>query len=688
MRADVVSLEALLTREEPDGQAGYCAPFHQRGYRWSRRRNWAPFWTHWTNSAEDASLDGVRMNFLGAIVCQEDLDAAERESPDDAVRSFEVLDGQHRILTAMMAAQALRLHALRLGASDLAAALTNMLFDQQHRPRFVAGRASYADQMAALRTPRLEMKPALRLDDALHEAPSALSSAPDALSGLDDDPDAARDPFEGFDRGERLDAAENAADDTEPSSDPETDAERIDAWDWNAPEGATRLRDALGYFFDLIGARVAAARNGRVGARADAAELAELSALANALCTRSTFVLMTLDSSVSPFDVFERLNNLGEPLSALDLVKNNLFRAAERGGLGRPALEALYRRAWRIFDDARNTQFWAATERRGRESRPAQDWFLRVYLSVRDGRSVALADTQSRMQRIAALSADDAETEIEALARGAAAFAEIAGHLDPGPHTNRLDALRRFARFAAEPVLVAMRMHLWSNEEATRQALALLESVAVRRFFTGVGSGRDFDVYVRVARVIQPGASDDGKRCVRELTRRLKAAQRGEFWPKDGAFRAAFATKKLANRNSSHQARDRKAAFRAIFTALEGAVRGADPSEPAGWRPETKTVEHLYPLYGREHWPKISAQESDLLETIGNLTLIDDELNKLMGQSGWAQKRLLIAQDTDLSLNAELIEHRRWRRDWGPVQIKERGRRLAQLAIERWPRPR
>lgn len=299
-----------------------------------------------------------------------------------------------------------------------------------------------------------------------------------------------------------------------------------------------------------------------------------------------------------------------------------------------------------------------------------------------------MSETLERMHEIARGATDDAPGEIEALNRGARAFAEISGWLDPGPHRVRIDALRRFARFSAEPALIAMRMHLWEDQAATRAILAMLESVAVRRFFCDAGSARDYDVYARLARVIGPGAARNGKHCAREVARRLKTAQRGAFWPKDAQFRRAFAAKKLANHNANQQARDRKAVFRAVFEAIDGAARGVDPSEPTPWRQEGRTIEHLFPLHGRDHWPEIAPSERDLLETIGNLTLIDDALNREIGQAPWSIKRTLLAGDSDVALNALLLRDKRWRREWGPQQIRDRGRTLAALAVTRWPRPR
>ncbi|MCI4666001.1 MAG: DUF262 domain-containing protein [Neomegalonema sp.] len=672
MKADVVSLRALFS-----GPHGLAAPFHQRPYRWVLDRNWRPFWAHWRAVADPAAGSGApegrNTNFLGAIVCRNDPDASERDGPDGAVRPLEVLDGQQRLLTAMMAAHALTLHARRLGLDDLANALGALLLDSQGRPKFVAGRSSFADQMAALRT---ETPP-----DPPPTSGKSMSGFA-AADPLDDDAeageaeeDSSADPFDDF-------ARRAAAGQLEPREDQDAAAEGEGetewGWDDETGAGAEHLRCALRFFCAEIAQRLADADR-------PADELIRLSA---ALLDQSVVVAITLEGAVSPFDVFERLNNLGEPLSALDLVKNQLFRSAEKSGLSRSALEALYRSEWRVFDDASSTRFWSAPERRGRDRRPAQDWFLRAYLSVREARNVSMAEAVERVHELANGAPADAPGQIKALCRGARAFAEVSGHLDPGPHRVRIDALRRFARFAVEPALVAMRMHLWADDRATGEILAMLESVAVRRFFAGSGTGRDYEVYARLARVIGPGAAKDGRACVREVARRLKAAQKGEFWPKDGVFKREFATRKLANRNSNQQARDRKAVFRAVFEALDGAARGAAPSDPTPWRQEGRTVEHLFPLHGREYWPELGKSEVGLLETIGNLTLIEDALNKEMGQAPWSKKRTMIGRDEEVFLNRALLEEKKWRDEWGPAQIKERGRALAELAVKRWPRPR
>ena len=625
MKAEVLSIGEIFRGDRP----GFAAPFHQRPYRWSQDPNWRLFWAHWLDAVDaDGSGVGGKANFLGALVCRESADVAEQDRPDDGDARLEVLDGQQRLLTTMMAAHALRLHAQAFGDAKTEARLTQTLLDAEGRPRFVAGRASYADQMAALRKTHIEGPLPERTeaqntpggDSAVADDGQEAFGGPDGLEEEDDE-----DLFAQFDQRVELGlpgAEELELDPAEEEGaaahEAELSLEGADAeWAWDAQDGAgtQRLRAALTYFHVAIADRLARAED-------DAAQV--LGRLVDGLLISSQFVLITLDEGVSPFEVFERLNNLGEPLSALDLLKNQMFSDAAASGLRRPDLESLYRRDWRVFDDARHVEFWGRLERRGRDRRSAQDWFLRAYLSLREGRSVPIREAGARrFGAIAGGGGRDAVEEIRALCRGAHAFAEISGHLDAGAHCKRMEVLRRFASFAVEPMLIAMRMHLWEDASATSSILEMLESVTVRRFFAGVGGGKDYEIYARIAREIAPGTDAAGTDCVKRVANLLGAAQNGAFWPRDRDFKRDFASKKVANRNSNQQARNRKAVFRAVFEALDCAARDLDPSAPAPWSQQGRTVEHLYPLNGREHWPELRRNEAGLLETIGNLTLIE-----------------------------------------------------------------
>jgi uncharacterized protein with ParB-like and HNH nuclease domain len=102
-----------------------------------------------------------------------------------------------------------------------------------------------------------------------------------------------------------------------------------------------------------------------------------LEALHQALREDLHLVIIDLESDDDPQEIFETLNALGTPLLPADLIKNYLFRIAQRQGLNAERLNAQY---WTRFD--REISFWREEVRQGRLKRPRYDLFVRHYLTL------------------------------------------------------------------------------------------------------------------------------------------------------------------------------------------------------------------------------------------------------------------------------------------------------------------
>ena len=74
-----------------------------------------------------------------------------------------------------------------------------------------------------------------------------------------------------------------------------------------------------------------------------------LEALLTALLDRLKLVVITLGENDDAQVIFETLNSKGEPLLAMDLVRNNIFHRAEKQGA---IVEELYKKLWDPLDDS------------------------------------------------------------------------------------------------------------------------------------------------------------------------------------------------------------------------------------------------------------------------------------------------------------------------------------------------
>lgn len=579
MRSEVASLgEAFAI-----GRA-YEAPFFQRPYRWSRAANWEPFWAQWRAAAATG-----RVSFLGAVVL-------EPGARDDA--PLRVLDGQQRLLTALVAAAALAAAARGRGADDVADRLERAMLRADGEPRMRPTRASLAD----------------------------LESA---LSGLD-----------------------------------------------AAPSPEQGLRAARRFFEERLAAELAGAGD------------AALEAYARGLLDDTRVVLIVSGEDVDAFDLFERLNSLGEPLSALDLVKTRLFERAARSGRGEAALTALYDAHWSAFDDPERVAFWGAPERRGSETRSRQDWFLRAYLSARLRRTVSGGEIHARMADLAtagpadrggAIADDPAAQEIADLGEAGRAFLEISGAAEPTAAADRIHALRVFAGHAVEAPLIAVRLFAWDEAGARDAALSVLESCAVRRILCGVGAAKDADVYARLANEIAPSAPGEDGLNPEKIAARLRVAGGGRFWPDNPTVRDAILERPMGARGRGPSERRRRDLVVAFLAALDdyaaaAAGRPATPRDLGAWR----LVELARP----------ADAPSDLRATLGNLTIAPSAIAEAADGVGWSAARDVLSTPGGGFLNERLAFDARFRDAFGPEEIRERGRRIADATTARWPRPR
>ncbi len=100
-------------------------------------------------------------------------------------------------------------------------------------------------------------------------------------------------------------------------------------------------------------------------------------------------------------------------------------------------------------------------------------------------------------------------------------------------------------------------------------------------------------------------------------------------------------------------------------------------------------IEHIMPQMLSDHWKDDlgadwKASHTKWLHTLGNLTLVHSsgENTELSNNSFAEKKEILKNSPSKFRLNAELQE----REKWGETQIRERGERLAKIAVEElWP---
>ena len=86
------------------------------------------------------------------------------------------------------------------------------------------------------------------------------------------------------------------------------------------------------------------------------------------------------------------MNHGGEPLAAMELVRNDVFHRASRNHEDEESLMNTY---WRIFDDP----FWTRERTQGRIRKPTMDFFLAHVLAAEIGELVSLSELYSEYKK-------------------------------------------------------------------------------------------------------------------------------------------------------------------------------------------------------------------------------------------------------------------------------------------------
>lgn len=145
----------------------------------------------------------------------------------------------------------------------------------------------------------------------------------------------------------------------------------------------------------------------------------------------------------------------------------------------------------------------------------------------------------------------------------------------------------------------------------------------------------------------------------------------GKRCPDDSAFFTALATEPL------YSTAEKNAKLKLILERLERSFKHKEPADLSGAQ-----IEHVMPQTLTREWiqelgDEAESQWSQLLHTLGNLTLT--KYNADMSNKPYKEKREALA-NSHFVLNSYFADFERWT----PDAIRERGRKLAKLALDIW----
>lgn len=367
---------------------------------------------------------------------------------------------------------------------------------------------------------------------------------------------------------------------------------------------------------------------------------------------RLSLVSITLNDDDDPYLVFESLNAKGMQLTAADLIRNYLFM--------------------KIYPDQQdelNERYWMPMQSALGDSLTAFIWH---YL-MRNGGNVPQSDVYLSFRK--ATAKRDVPEVLAELARYAPTYARM---LYPERETlypaiqHALRRLHRTRLTVAYPLIMRFYdqvRHGGQMAEATLlTVLDLLENFALRGFIArrGVG-GANRSMQTLATRTNQLDQQPEA------LLHEIRTYLATQNYPDDAAV-----CKALAEQPLYHQAGERLTRTKLLLDTLETGLSSKETVVLS-----ELSIEHIMPQTLTDAWRAALGEDAErdhqqLLHTLGNLTLTG--YNSELSNSPFTQKQRHYAE-SHVGLNVELATAPAW----DAAAIRERGGRLAQQVVARWP---
>jgi len=362
-------------------------------------------------------------------------------------------------------------------------------------------------------------------------------------------------------------------------------------------------------------------------------------------------IIVTVSDDVNAFTVFETLNDRGLILSQTDLIKNYLFnKSGDR------------------LDEAKDkwARFTGAIESGMGEEEILN--YIRYYWSSKHGLTREKELYKQIKQKIR--DKNQSVTFLSNLEKNSEIYLAISNPYHhfwknfPPECSEYIAELLELKLTQNRPLLIAL-MEMWRDKpQEIKEALRLIVSWSVRNLITGTsGSGTLEREFSNQAKLINEGKIKNA----RELLNSVK-----NLIPTDDDFQRAF---EIATVSKAYIARY-------FLRKLEQAYRDTQELEPIK-NPEKLTLEHILPENPtdlRKDWPDFNEDlHKAYYRKIGNLTLLDKEMNSTIGNGPFEGKKRIYAL-SELQITKKLVEYDKWT----PSEIKSRQEQLAKKAVEIW----
>ena len=392
-------------------------------------------------------------------------------------------------------------------------------------------------------------------------------------------------------------------------------------------------------------------------------------------------------------EIFYSLNSQGRPLTQSDLLRSLIFMRAEKEKVDR---DKLFDEYWGRYE----TPFWSAEISRAGRSYSRLDLGLRYFLVGKTGAPVDARRVNEEYRRWITSEPGRYPSVREELADFSRYAAEYQRYESLGTEKLASTDIRRIVRdfdvSTVLPLLMYLRLDSGLSQVQLTSANAYLESFIVRRAFTHAETKEYNQLFVEVLGTIKGVLPDE--LCDKLKQKLLAGGGTTRSWPADSQIIEAAISSPLYDQR-------RLSSLRVILERLELGLR--DKKSEDHVIPEGIQIEHVLPQKWADHWPldgkvipsllvlyphlakdEFAPLANDIrnrnarLQTLGNLSLVNQYLNPAAGNASFDDKKQEYAKSV-LRLNRYFDVHK----SWDEAAIATRSKTLGELFCKIWPRP-
>ena len=403
-----------------------------------------------------------------------------------------------------------------------------------------------------------------------------------------------------------------------------------------------------------------------------------LEALLEALLNKMKLVVITLEEDDDAQVIFESLNSKGKPLYAMDLVRNNIFYRAEKE---QSDVKELYRELWEPFDDP----WWRENAPFARPKRHRIDHFLTHVLAAETGQKISMRELYAEYKSFAIQNQkprfNNTKDELRLLEKYSPLYQTLEGHINVDEDLHWLG--RKLAAWQLTTAFpVAMKVCMSDIDKSEKRTIYnLVYSYIVRRALSGLTSKNFNLIFQSLSQdILNNGASV-------ENFYRFFSERAGDSvkYPNDSEFRRGILSKPAYLLAQQTRIKD-------VLWEIEVASRTRYAVKMD--MPEDMWTEHVLPVAWTKEWPfekgmyaepysddPNAITRSELLHTLGNLTLLTSGLNRSSSNRSFAKKKNLLKKHDTLFINKMILS----KNVWNESIIKKRSETLAKMAVKIWP---